>query len=252
MVADCVAAVAWCHARGAELGLSRTWVSGGASSGATLAAMAAHRCAPPPAAFVSVYGLVDTVHYLDDEKVRPVLDEPYIACSAAEIAALMRDRNPANASVQNPWASEFPPAVSIEECRAALGMPHWAPGDEHRRRVDMYTYVARERNLMDIIYRREAFGSEEAYRAHVARNSPHHLLDGTASFPPTFFMHGDQDAIVPTAQSTNMARRLREMGVPHQVHYEKGAGHVYDFAFEVRPARETRWYRLHRSKRREG
>jgi len=231
MVADCIDAAAWCrHNLPALHGTSEKWVVGGASSGATLAAMVAH--AEQPDAFVSVYGLLDTAHYLDDEKCRPAYEEGYLT-SEAEVERAMQDRDPRNASTQNPWADEFPPHVSLQEARDALGLPAWTPSRENLLRVDMYTYVARHQNLMDVIYRREQFADDAAFRAHVEANSPTQLLKSKTTFPPTFFLHGDRDNIVPTLQTTNMAERLREMEVPHQVHYEPGAGHVYDFAFEV-------------------
>lgn len=97
----------------------------------------------------------------------------------------------------------------------------------------MYTYVARHRNLMEIIYRRERFSNEQEFEGHVRANSPFHLLDTTTTFPPSYFLHGEEDNIVPTQQSRRMAETLRGMGIPTGEHYEKGAGHVYDFAFEV-------------------
>ncbi|GMK58602.1 hypothetical protein CspeluHIS016_0600440 [Cutaneotrichosporon spelunceum] len=233
MIEDCVDAAAWCHGHVSPLGLNPDrWAVGGASSGATLAAMVALRTAYKPRAFVNVYGLLDTEHYLDDEAGRAPPPDEYVVSNDAELAELVRDVDPANAVVQNPWASEMPPSVSLEEARAAFGLPEWEPTRAQFVRSDLYSYVAKNRNLMEIVYRRSKFGTDHAFREHVRAHSPYHVLQGRETFPPTFFMHGTSDSIVPVVQSWKFAERLVEMDVDIAEVYDEGKDHAYDIGFE--------------------
>jgi acetyl esterase/lipase len=47
----------------------------------------------------------------------------------------------------------------------------------------------------------------------------------TAKYPPTFLIHGTEDTDVPYAESKNMAARLKECGVEHELVTVTGAGH---------------------------
>jgi acetyl esterase/lipase len=219
---------------------------GGASSGATLAALTALaytgsdtvKGVDAPAALFSVYGLLDTAHYcaVEGHAADTVGKEPTYVFPD-KIDAAIADRDPANASVQAPWSSEIPPAVSLDEARAALGLADWEPDEGVLLRNDLYSYVAAHGNLMDILYRREKFPEgekgREAFMRHVVANSPTQVLSARTTFPPTFLMHGDADSIVPASQTKDFAAHLSRLGVAHQVYYEPGAGHVYDFAFEA-------------------
>ena len=47
----------------------------------------------------------------------------------------------------------------------------------------------------------------------------------SAAYPPTLLLHGDLDKTVPLAQSQAFQARLRELGVPCDLHVLPGAGH---------------------------
>jgi acetyl esterase/lipase len=47
----------------------------------------------------------------------------------------------------------------------------------------------------------------------------------TAKYPPTFLIHGTEDTDVPYAESKNMAAKLKECGVEHELVTVTGAGH---------------------------
>ncbi|KAL8281137.1 hypothetical protein RQP46_006495 [Phenoliferia psychrophenolica] len=49
-----------------------------------------------------------------------------------------------------------------------------------------------------------------------------------ASFPPTFFLHGAEDALVPPGESQNVAATLERLGVPHEIVIVPGADHAFD------------------------
>lgn len=234
MIGDVLDAAAWCHNHVAPLGLDpERWAVGGASSGATLAAMVALNAKHKPKAFMNIYGLIDTEDYLEDEAKRAPPPPDYVVASEEELAAAVQDWDPANAVVQNPWAGEMPPNVPLEEARAAFGIDDWEPTRAQFVRSDMYSYVAKNRNLMDIVYRRAKFDDDDAFRDHVRAHSPYQVLQGRKTFPPTFFMHGTGDDIVRVDQSWKFAERLVEMDVDIAEVYDEGKGHVYDFAFEV-------------------
>jgi acetyl esterase/lipase len=64
--------------------------------------------------------------------------------------------------------------------------------------------------------------SPETWR-RLAEASP---LGGlSAGYPPTLLLHGDLDKTVPIAQSRALQARLRELGVPCELHVLPGAGH---------------------------
>jgi dipeptidyl aminopeptidase/acylaminoacyl peptidase len=47
----------------------------------------------------------------------------------------------------------------------------------------------------------------------------------TAKYPPTYLIHGTEDTDVPYSESKNMAARLAETGVTHELVTVTGAGH---------------------------
>ncbi|SYX82939.1 alpha/beta hydrolase [Paenibacillus alvei] len=53
----------------------------------------------------------------------------------------------------------------------------------------------------------------------------------TVEFPPTIFLHGDQDTDVPYEQSVLMHKKLKEKGVATKLISIKGADHVFDQNF---------------------
>lgn len=53
----------------------------------------------------------------------------------------------------------------------------------------------------------------------------------TVDFPPTLFLHGDQDTDVPYEQSVLMHKKLKEKGVATKLIAIKGADHVFDQNF---------------------
>lgn len=46
-----------------------------------------------------------------------------------------------------------------------------------------------------------------------------------AKFPPTFFIHGDQDTLVPLSESTHMYQQLQSLEVRTELHIVEGAEH---------------------------
>jgi acetyl esterase/lipase len=82
---------------------------------------------------------------------------------------------------------------------------------------------------------------EQLYRAA----SPRFHVD--SGDPPTLLIHGDQDDVVPFAQSEAMLAALRAAGVPAKLIALPGAGHSYDAAPELPDfsAETIRWFAEH-------
>ncbi len=51
------------------------------------------------------------------------------------------------------------------------------------------------------------------------------------SNPPLFLYHGSRDTLVETEQIRNFATALGKAGVPHELHWLKGRGHILAFLF---------------------
>lgn len=72
----------------------------------------------------------------------------------------------------------------------------------------------------------ELFGGDEPQGRRLARDaSPLSLV--RRSMPPTMLIHGDQDWIVPVAQSKALHARLRELGVESRLVVVKGQNHAF-------------------------
>lgn len=230
MLSDCVAAATWCRSHlpalvGAD---ADAWVVGGSSGGASLACLVAH-ASPAPRVLVDVYGAPNAADDYHHNPYRKVAVEPYFVADEDELADALSDRDPRNAVTQSPWAYEIPPAVSLDECRAALGVPDFKPAREHFARNDLWSYVAKHRLLMPTVFRREVFATERDYWSHVTAHSSYHLLDGKTTFPATFIMHGTADTDVRIQQSWEFADKIRRLGVPVGESYPEGKGHMFDF-----------------------
>jgi acetyl esterase/lipase len=58
-----------------------------------------------------------------------------------------------------------------------------------------------------------------------------------AGAPPTMILHGTRDVLVPLSQATSYAKRLSELGAPHELHVVEGGLHGFD---RVAPGDEAR------------
>lgn len=231
MLADCVDAASWCQANlpslvGAD---PSAWVVAGSSGGGSLACLVAHHT--HPRVLVDVYGAPNAADDYHHNPHRKVAVEPYYVADECELADMLADRDKRNAITQSPWAYEIPPAVPLEETRAALGMPDFLPLREHFARNDLWSYVAKHRLLMPTVCRREDFKTQREYWSHVTSLSSYHLLDGKsrADYPPTFIMHGTADTDVRIEQSWEFGDKLRRMGIPVGEAFPEGKGHMFDF-----------------------
>lgn len=139
------------------------------------------------------------------------------------------------------------------ELRRAFHSLTLVVGRRQHLQGDVFTLLNRG-NWVDAVLRGE---SEDAKLTYAEKHSPLRLVGGRGpdhvngvgtnsanghgqengaggyAHPPTFFVHGEADDVVPITQSRDMAKRLRELGVPVAEYYEPGAGHVFDQRFTV-------------------
>ncbi|SDX06277.1 Prolyl oligopeptidase family protein [Paenibacillus sp. CF384] len=79
----------------------------------------------------------------------------------------------------------------------------------------------------------EVSGFDPANDYHkLTQYSPIHNI--TAEYPPTLFLHGDQDKITPYEQSVMMYKKLQEHGVYTELITIEGVDHDFDRNFMIR------------------
>lgn len=269
IISDANDAYGWCRAHlrtflGSTVDLD-SYAVGGDSAGGTIAGLLAQTLSPPPKAFLANHPLLD----LADPYFNTIGDEAPLSgeFTEAEVEAAARDNDPANAIITSPSPGRV--VFGEDKLRRAFHSLTLVVGRRQRLQGDVFTLLNRG-NWVNAVLRG---ASEEERSAYAEQWSPLRLIgarggagtNGTASIepngngapegvlrtngdapgsnpppsgtpyphPPTFFIHGEDDLIVPIAQSHDMAVKLRSLGVPVMEYYEPGAGHVFDQRFTV-------------------
>ncbi len=158
----------------------------GASAGGYLTLMTGHCLEPRPRALVSYFGYGDIT--------TPWLSEP----------------------------SEFyrrQPLVSKEEALGSLGASVSSEPLPQNQRMKFYLYCRQ-----NAIWPKEVAGHDPNNEARWF-DSYCPIRNVTAKYPPTLLIHGTDDTDVPYSESKNMADKLAEAGVRHELITVKGAGH---------------------------
>jgi acetyl esterase/lipase len=164
-------------------------VATGYSAGGYLALISGDCCSPRPKAIVSFYGYGDIV---GDWYTKP---SPFYC---------------------------HQPLVSDEEAghlrsQLAASAPHSSVG---RQRFYLY---CRQKGIWPL----EVSGHDPSREpSYFAPFCPQRNVTG--AYPPTMFLHGDQDTDVPYEQSALMARELERQGVPWALQRMEGCGHGFD------------------------
>jgi acetyl esterase/lipase len=163
----------------------------GHSAGGYLALLSGYRVDPRPRAIVSYYGYGD-------------------------VAGAWYSR-------PDPFYRQQPLVPEVE-ARAAVGTRPISDGSgplaEARHRFYLY---CRQQGL----WPREVVGADpDASPAAFDPFCP--IRNVTPGFPPTLLLHGDRDTDVPYEQSVQMAARLAEIGVQHELITIRDGGHGFD------------------------
>ncbi|TFY56134.1 hypothetical protein EVJ58_g7824 [Rhodofomes roseus] len=104
---------------------------------------------------------------------------------------------------------------------------------DEQRRIGLSSYWLRTGELLDYVLGEPVSATLRAlpYAERVAA-VPERLRPALletqidASFPPTFLLHGDQDAIVPLSESQKTYDRLRELGAKAELEIVRGGEHA--------------------------
>ncbi len=127
--------------------------------------------------------------------------------------------------ITTPWYSkpdEFyrrQPLVPREEAYGAVGQTPLSEQPTPSRRGRFYLYTRQNG-----IWPNEVAGHDP--QAEPKWFDPYcPIRNVTAKYPPTLLIHGTNDTDVPYAESKNMADKLKEIGVEHELITVTGAGH---------------------------
>jgi acetyl esterase/lipase len=245
-LSDCIDAVVWCRVNlpkvlGADHVDVDRYVVCGDSSGGALATLMGHHLNPSPKAIIDVYGVVDfeSMGWLEDDpedKLTPNESSKWKGeFSEVELAAFLADRDPANAlDTAPPWIGRYNEEQLSEQ---------WGTRFRYTRRIRLQTelHVWRtnrgrrgiKSDLLKAVMHKEKFVDRNSLAEFVASVSPLQLLDGKSRYPPTAFLHGITDSVVPISQSVEMAERLRKMGVAVMECYVPDVNHGFDSIYTV-------------------
>lgn len=236
---DCAAAHEWCLRElpsilkdtPAGVDLSSCVVAG-ASAGGTAAALCGFKLSPAPKAIVNVYGMVDVFDPVHHNPLPFDVDPPVTDHTEAEFEAALHAPNPSKALTQAPWISDVPPAVSLDETRAHLGIPDYTSTEDTYFRIDLVNYMVKRRIMLRLLLHAETLPQDE-FNKRMSLHDPLSLLDSVESYPPTFMLHGTGDRYVPVHQARKMAAKLKSMGVEVGEVYPEGREHCFDWVIEV-------------------
>ncbi len=189
IVEDVERAWQWIRGQGSkDLGVDPARIAAaGGSAGAYLSLLAGSRVAPKPAAIAAFWGFGDIT--------KPWEAEPS-AHYRRDYEAMPREK-----------------ALQVVGSTAVGG----APLD--RDRDNFYLYCRQEGKWLHEVTAHDPRVDDAWFNAYC----PLRLIDAT--FPPTILVHGRDDTDVPCSESIDLAARMTELGVPHQLVIEEGAGH---------------------------
>jgi acetyl esterase/lipase len=232
MAEDGLDAYAWCRAHlPAMLDIDlEACAVGGDSAGGCLATLLGGLVSPAPRAVLADQAITDLADAWFDGH-----PDPPAAYSGefthAEIAAAAHDRDLAHAII-GAACYDGEDVPSEESLRNEFGSNSLKFGRPERLQLDVRRYLASRSRWVRSVAHPEKY-DEEGVRTQLRKWPPVHRLENTPSYPPTFFVHGEEDECVPARQSRDMAARLRQMGVHVGEHYEPSAGHCFNQRFGV-------------------
>ena len=240
MVEDCLDAFKWCRTELAktireEIESDRYAITG-ESAGGTLSTLLGHHLNPPPRAVIDVYGVTSFPDFYHVMSARPKPKGWSGLHPEIYLEQFMHDRDLSNAV---PVAAE----LSVIQ-----GIPEHQIQEQWRVNETLYSYTERQKLQSDFkawadqhfatrtipnVCEWKDGASEDENEAAMKAVSSLHLLDDKRAYPPTAFLHGSGDTVVPIEQSEIMAARLTEMEVEVLERYCPGAGHGFDAGFLV-------------------
>jgi acetyl esterase/lipase len=236
MVDDCEDAFKWCRNNlegvvgQGKVDLEKYAVAG-ESAGGTLATILGHVLSPPPRAVVDIYGAVD---FTDKRPRSPADIQPLTeGWSEEEVAEAIAKADPTQAITVCPFQFDIP----VEYIREQWGFPDYEYTQRQVFQYEIKKYLRTYDLLWDVMCRINPEDSDDVRDRKIKQLSPMHMLEGKTTYPPTFFLHGGGDPVVPQYLAERMAAKLRVMGVPIGEAYEPGEIHEFDNKYTVSAAR---------------
>jgi acetyl esterase/lipase len=253
-LADCLEAVSWCRAKlpsilGADKVDVDRYVLCGESAGGHLATLMGTRLSnPAPKAVIDVYGVVDFLTMRafgpPGQRASRATQGPWTGkFSEEELNALLRDRDIANVVTDALSWNQFEFLTDTEISKLWATDFRYTDRNLKQAELHMMHSLSRSADGLHIgIMHSEKFANEEELMAFVSSVSPFRVLQrgvkegkkGRDLYPPTAFLHGTGDVDVPIQQSYEMAKLLKDSGVPVVECYEEGEPHVFDLKYTVR------------------
>jgi acetyl esterase/lipase len=206
----------------------------GESAGGTIVSVLAHHLSPMPKAMVNIYGPTDFTdpHYSPTTPpnaidIQPLTDK----WSEEECAQGIKSRDLSKAITVCPYVFDIP----VQQVRDQWSAPDFEYTEAQRFNWEIKRYMRTNKLLFKVILRTDQMENEEKELEVFKAKSPLHMLDGKkkGEYPPTWFLHGDSDGVVPIAQAERMQEKLKSMGIETGTSYEPGQGHEFDNKYTV-------------------
>lgn len=116
------------------------------------------------------------------------------------------------------------PFVSKSIACAEIGTQTISESSPEKHRFSFYLYCRQQG-----IWVKEVTGHDPHLEPEVF-NHFRPINNVTASYPPTLLLHGDMDTDVPYEQSVAMAKKLKNLGIEHQLVTVLGKEHLFEKA----------------------
>ncbi|KAL1405927.1 hypothetical protein Q8F55_007607 [Vanrija albida] len=210
---------------------------GGESAGGTLALLNGF-LSPRPRAVVDVYGISDFSDAYYEPRIEGCGYDPGVVSgkfSEHEIETAIADRDLTYALLDVPRLTPYGGAehehAAVDRFRKRARAPEFEYTPAHALRADVKTHIQATGRMLRVLTRYEAYDEAADWAAAAAAQGPLGRLEaeeGGAAFPPTFFLHGTGDRVVPLVHSTKLAAVLTGLGVDVGEAYEPGQDHGFD------------------------
>lgn len=208
----------------------------GESAGGTIVSLLAHHLRPIPKAMVNIYGPTDFMdpHYSpktppNATDIQPLTDK----WSEEDCRVAIKNRDLSKAITVCPYVFDIP----IQQVRDQWAAPSFTYTEEQRFNWEVKRYMRTHKLLFKVILRTDQIEDEEEELEIFKKSSPLHLLEGKSKdeYPPTWFLHGESDSVVPLGQAERMREKLQGMGVETGISFGPGQGHEFDNKYTVCP-----------------
>lgn len=217
-------------------------------AGGTLVTLLGLLAKPAPKAVLNLYGVVDFtdppfLHAPNHGAILPYSNR----YTESELAAKLASPDPADVLSHCPIPPTDPRYGQLELPRG------FEYTDRHWLQMDLKAYIYRHGGMVQEVFGfndRPVEGERYAQLVKAAKEfSVLNLLAEATSFPPTYVVHGTEDAQVRVDQSDRFVKALEGKGVPVKYAREEGGIHGNDDAWDVSTCSKGEAYLARRQRR---